>query len=144
MGMLVPLQLSCILLRHIRTAHGCCLARVWPYVVSLPSFCRFLRYVVVGVNYSTILHACASETRSPLMPVIFIVPTAFEFTLFFLTGLRAWQDAKIVAHSASAPFLHVLYRDGIVCFFIMFGVRIWNIWIVRRFPYLDPHVRLQS
>jgi hypothetical protein len=78
------------------------------------------------------------------MPVIFIVLLAFEFTLFFLTGLRAWQDAKIVAHSASAPFLHVLYRDGIVCFFIMFGVRIWNIWIVRRFPYLDSHVRLHS
>jgi hypothetical protein len=144
MGILVPLQLSRILLRHSRSADGGNFARVWPYVVFIPHHCHFSRCVIVGVSYSTILRACASQTRSPLMPVVFIVPLAFEFTLFFLTGLRAWQDAKIVAHSASAPFLHVLYRDGIVCFFIMFGVRIWNIWIVRRFPYLDPHARLHS
>jgi hypothetical protein len=133
MVILVPVQLPHVLLRHGRTVDGCCLARVWWYVVSIPHLSQFLRDVTVGVSYSTILHTCASQTRSPLMPVIFIVPLAFEFTLFFLTGLRAWQDAKIVAHSAGAPFLHVLYRDGIVCFFIMFGVRIWNIWIVRHF-----------
>jgi hypothetical protein len=65
------------------------------------------------------------------MPIIFIVPAAFEFTLFFLTGYRAWQDAKIMTNSASAPLLHVFYWDGIIGIFVMFGVRIWNIWIVR-------------
>jgi hypothetical protein len=92
----------------------------------------------VTLQYSPILHVCGSTTRSSLMPIIFIVPSAFEFVLFFLTGFRAWQDAKIMTSSASAPLLHVFYRDGIICFFVMFGVRIWNIWIVRPIYTFNP------
>jgi len=65
------------------------------------------------------------------MSLVFFVPAIFEFTIFFLMGFRACQDAKVMTSLSSAPLLTVLYRDGIICFFIMFGVRMWNIWIVR-------------
>lgn len=107
------------------------------YSVAIPhSNCAF----TVAIHYSTTMHACGSSTHSPLMPAIFFVPSVFEFTLFFMTGFRAWQDAKIMTSMSSAPFLTILYRDGIIVFFVTFGIRIWNIWIVR-FIFLF-HVRL--
>ncbi|KAG8809078.1 hypothetical protein FRC17_003627, partial [Serendipita sp. 399] len=75
-----------------------------------------------------------STTRSVLMPAIFLAPAAFEATLFFLTGYRAWQDAKLISSSSHAPFLIVLYRDGLICFVVMLGVRIWNVWIYAVLP----------
>jgi hypothetical protein len=44
------------------------------------------------------------------MPAIYLAPAAFEFTIFFLTALSAWKDAKIMSSTGSAPFLKVLYR----------------------------------
>ncbi|KAG8801680.1 hypothetical protein FRC17_006585, partial [Serendipita sp. 399] len=87
-----------------------------------------------AIHYSSIVHACASTTKSNLMPAIFLAPAAFECTLFFLTGYRAWRDVKLMTNTSSAPFLTVLYRDGIACFFIMIGVRIWNVWIYATQP----------
>ena len=93
----------------------------------------FLHCVTESIGYSAVFHACGSSTRSPFMPAIFFVPSVFELTIFFLTGFRAWRDAKLMTSLSSAPFLTILYRDGIVSFFVMFGVRVWNIWIVRLF-----------
>ncbi|KAG8841080.1 hypothetical protein FRB91_005391 [Serendipita sp. 411] len=88
----------------------------------------------LSIHYSHIFHACGSTTRATLMPAIFLAPAAFEVTLFFLTGYRAWQDAKLISSSSHAPFLIILYRDGIVCFFVMFAVRLWNVWIYATQP----------
>jgi hypothetical protein len=71
------------------------------------------------------------------MTAIFFVPSVFELTIFFLTGFRAWRDAKLMTRLSSAPFLTILYRDGIISFFVMFGVRVWNIWIVRLSLFLN-------
>ncbi|KAG8800734.1 hypothetical protein FRC18_007960 [Serendipita sp. 400] len=94
----------------------------------------------LAIHYSTIAHACASTTSSNLMPAVFLAPAAFEFTLFSLTGYRAWQDVKLVTSRSSAPFLVVLYRDGIICFFVMFGVRIWNVWIYATQPITSAYL----
>lgn len=87
-----------------------------------------------GLYYSQIVHACASTTKSNLMPAIFLLPAAYEFTIFTMTGVRAFHDAKLIRTSGSAPFLTVLYRDGCICFLIMLGVRIWNVWIYATQP----------
>jgi hypothetical protein len=70
-----------------------------------------------------------------MFPAMFYAPVAFEFFIFALTAYRAYQDASIFKHQlnggqGSAPFLIVLYRDGLVCFLVMLGMRSWNIWIV--------------
>jgi len=92
------------------------------------------------IQYSLVFHACGSSTRSPLMPVIFLAPTAFESTIFFLTGLSAWRDAKLMSSPGCTPFLKVLYRDGMICFFVMFGVRIWNVWIYATQPLTSAYM----
>jgi hypothetical protein len=69
------------------------------------------------IHYSTILRACGSTTRSPLMPAIFLAPAAFECTLFFLLGYSAWKDAKVMYGANSAPFLTVLYRGTFLCMY---------------------------
>ncbi|PVF94847.1 hypothetical protein CPB86DRAFT_867295 [Serendipita vermifera] len=99
-----------------------------------------LRAFGMTIHYSKILHACGSTTRSPLMPAIFLAPAAYECTLFFLLGYSAWKDAKIMYGPNSAPFLYVLYRDGAICFFIMFGVRIWNVWIYATQPLTSAYL----
>jgi hypothetical protein len=74
---------------------------------------------------------------------MFYAPAAFELFIFAFTAYRAYKDASLLRvrgrnGSTTTPFLSVLYRDGLICFFVMFAVRSWNIWIVRsRFPFLS-------
>jgi hypothetical protein len=44
------------------------------------------------------------------MPSIYLAPMAFECTIFIMTAISAWRDAKIMSGPGSAPFLKVLYR----------------------------------
>lgn len=105
------------------------------YLATLGLMVYTLYTFGLSIHYSSILHACSSNTRSPLMPAIFLAPAAYECTLFGLTGFKAWQDSKLFYQSsANAPFLTVLYRDGLICFVIMMGVRIWNVWIYATQP----------
>ncbi|KIM30762.1 hypothetical protein M408DRAFT_327748 [Serendipita vermifera MAFF 305830] len=104
------------------------------YVIAAVLVVWTFRVYGQTIHYSQMLHVCGSETRSPLMPAIFFVPSVFEFTIFFMTGYRAWQDAKNITSLSSAPFLTILYRDGIIVFFVSFGCRIWNIWIYATQP----------
>lgn len=64
------------------------------YVIAAVLVVWTFRVYGQTIHYSQMLHVCGSETRSPLMPAIFFVPSVFEFTIFFMTGYRAWQDAK--------------------------------------------------
>jgi len=97
---------------------------------------------------------CAALGTFKTLPSIFYAPAAFEFFIFALTAYRGLQDSKVIAGFGSAPFLMALYRgqpvfpslppvilfsspkvltdfiDGIIAFFLMTGMRVWNIWIV--------------
>ncbi|KIM30759.1 hypothetical protein M408DRAFT_21605 [Serendipita vermifera MAFF 305830] len=83
--------------------------------------------------YSDKVKVCAATTSSATFKAIFYAPAAFEFFVFTLTAYRAWLDAKVIT-SNSAPFLLILYRDGIASFFIMVIARAWNIWIYLTQP----------
>ncbi|KAG8809280.1 hypothetical protein FRC17_003517 [Serendipita sp. 399] len=87
-----------------------------------------------SIFYSDKLRVCASLAKSATMPAIFYAPAAFEAFVFALTAFRAWKDAQILAGPSSAPFLLILYRDGLIAFFVMFAFRIWNIWIYLSLP----------
>lgn len=84
--------------------------------------------------YSPQVGVCGATTSSATFKAIFYAPAAFEFFVFALTAWRAWNDAKVITGVNSAPFLIILYRDGIASFFIMVIIRIWNIWIYLTQP----------
>ncbi|KIM30755.1 hypothetical protein M408DRAFT_327746 [Serendipita vermifera MAFF 305830] len=92
--------------------------------------------------YSDLVRVCGATTSSATFKAIFYAPAAFEFFVFALTAYRAWIDAKIIT-GESAPFLIVLYRDGIASFFIMVIVRVWNIWIYLTQPLSSANLGTQ-
>jgi hypothetical protein len=70
-----------------------------------------------------------------MFPALFYAPAAYEFFIFAFTAFRAYKHASIIRiktfnGKGRAPFLIVLYRDGLICFLVMFALRSWNIWIV--------------
>ncbi|KAG8845006.1 hypothetical protein FRC20_003328 [Serendipita sp. 405] len=104
------------------------------YLATLGLLLSALKIYHGKLFYSDILRICASLEISPTMPAIFYAPAAFELFVFALTAFRAWKDARMLAGPSSAPFLLILYRDGIIAFFVMFAFRIWNIWIYLSLP----------
>lgn len=87
-----------------------------------------------SVFYDASVGVCTSNGKSNTIPAIFYAPSAFEAFVFALTVYRAMKDAKLLSGAARAPFLTVLYRDGITSFVIMVGMRIWNVWIYSTQP----------
>ncbi|KAG8808238.1 hypothetical protein FRC18_005141 [Serendipita sp. 400] len=81
-----------------------------------------------SIYYAAPVKSCAADAHSPTMAAIFYAPAAFETFVFFMTVYSAARDSKVITGS-SAPFLTVLYRDGLICFVVMIGLRIWNCWI---------------
>ncbi|KAG9052960.1 hypothetical protein FS842_008974 [Serendipita sp. 407] len=104
------------------------------YLATLGLLLSALKIYHGKLFYSDILRICASVEISPTMPAIFYAPAAFELFVFALTAFRAWKDARMLAGPSSAPFLLILYRDGLIAFFVMFAFRIWNIWIYLSLP----------
>ncbi|KAG8755179.1 hypothetical protein FRC14_004292 [Serendipita sp. 396] len=82
----------------------------------------------LDIDYAPVLHLCVSNAHSPTASVIFIGPAVFEFILFLLTLYRALQDMKNRFFGANihAPFLFILYRDGLYYFAAIFAVHLWN------------------
>jgi len=81
-----------------------------------------------------VVNLCGALYAAPTFPAMFYAPAAYEAFLFATTAYKAYQDASIFSRGVTAPFLIVLYRDGMVCFLIMFAVRAWNIWIYSTQP----------
>ena len=95
------------------------------------------------VDYFPQIKACGALEASPTFPAMFYAPAAYELLIFALTAHQAYKDASIITDvgvgkgsgcRSSAPFLVVLYRDGLVSFLVMLGIRSWNIWIYVREP----------
>ncbi|PVF95469.1 hypothetical protein CPB86DRAFT_738754 [Serendipita vermifera] len=109
------------------------------YIASLSMLIASLFKYRETVDYFPLFKACGALEASPVFPAMFYGPAAFEFFIFALTAYRAYEDANIFKHQLNggkggAPFLIVLYRDGLVCFLVMLGVRSWNIWIYSSQP----------
>ncbi|KIM32533.1 hypothetical protein M408DRAFT_20802 [Serendipita vermifera MAFF 305830] len=81
------------------------------------------------IDYYDIVGLCGALHAAPTFPAMFYAPAAYEAFLFVTTAYRAYQDAAIFSSSTTAPFLIMLYRDGLICFLVMLGMRSWNIWI---------------
>ncbi|KIM20829.1 hypothetical protein M408DRAFT_123015 [Serendipita vermifera MAFF 305830] len=86
------------------------------------------------IFYSDKLHVCGSLGKTQLMPAIWYSPAAFEIFVFSMTAYRAWQDASLISSPSKTPFLTMVYRDGMISFVVMAGMRIWNIWIFLTQP----------
>ncbi|KIM20466.1 hypothetical protein M408DRAFT_307708 [Serendipita vermifera MAFF 305830] len=86
------------------------------------------------IFYSDKLHVCGSLGKTQLMPAIWYSPAAFETLVFSMTAYRVWQDASLISSPSKTPFLTMLYRDGMISFVVMAGMRIWNIWIFLTQP----------
>ena len=88
------------------------------------------------IFYSDVVHTCAVSVSSKTLSAVFYAPAAFELFLFSLTAWSVLADARILITAgvgvSSTPFLTVFYRDGILAFLVMAGLRVWNIWIVSR------------
>lgn len=84
-------------------------------------------------SYSELVKSCVSLGTTPLMLPIWYAPLAYEAFLFSLTAYRAWYDAKVIS-GENAPFLVLFYRDGLIAFIVMTGVRVWNVWIYLTQP----------
>ncbi|KAG8823996.1 hypothetical protein FRC17_009204, partial [Serendipita sp. 399] len=80
------------------------------------------------IYYVAAVKTCATEAHSSTMAAIFYAPAAFESFVFGMTAYSAVRTSKVI-NGRSAPFLTVLYRDGLICFLVMIGLRIWNCWI---------------
>ncbi|KAG8797296.1 hypothetical protein FRB91_011973 [Serendipita sp. 411] len=80
------------------------------------------------IHYIPAVKSCAATGHSPTMAAIFYAPAAFESFVFGMTAYSAIKDSRVIT-GQSAPFLVVLYRDGLVCFVVMIALRIWNCWI---------------
>ncbi|KAG8799849.1 hypothetical protein FRC17_007025, partial [Serendipita sp. 399] len=80
------------------------------------------------IYYIDALKTCATEGHSPTMAAIFYAPAAFETFVFGMTAYSALKDSKVIT-GRSAPFLTILYRDGLICFIVMIALRVWNCWI---------------
>jgi hypothetical protein len=104
------------------------------YAATLGVAIRSLLIYYEHLFYSEILKVCATHETSNSFPAVFYGPAAFEFFIFALTAWRGVQDAHIITGTGSAPFLMTLYRDGFICFFVMIGLRVWNIWIYLTQP----------
>ncbi|KAG8812157.1 hypothetical protein FRC17_002167, partial [Serendipita sp. 399] len=79
--------------------------------------------------YADAVKSCAAGAQSVhSMAAVFYAPAAFEAFVFSMTAYSAVIDSKVIT-GASAPFLIVLYRDGMIAFLVMVGLRIWNCWI---------------
>lgn len=86
------------------------------------------------VDYFPQIKACGALEASPTFPAMFYAPAAYELLIFALTAHQAYKDASVITDSSSAPFLIVLYRDGLVCFLVMLALRSWNIWLYAAEP----------
>ncbi|PVF99597.1 hypothetical protein CPB86DRAFT_730969 [Serendipita vermifera] len=86
-----------------------------------------------GMFYSEMFRVCSPTTTSMNMPItmpaIFFAPASYEAFIFGLTTYRAWKDSAAISTSGGTPFLTLLYRDGLIAFFVMVSLRIWNVWI---------------
>ena len=136
------------LYRHIRGYnHFCHLPRQYvPFVHAHGPAPDHWRRIGSETFYSDLLHICASLGTTQLAAPIWYAPAAFETFIFGLTAYRAWHDAKVISGPASAPLLVLFYRgkvfrlwwmrctddilDGMIAFFVMTGMRVWNIWVV--------------
>lgn len=104
------------------------------------------------IFYSDIVHTCAVSVSSTTLSAVFYAPAAFELFLFSLTAYSVLKDARLVmavgVGGSSTPFLTVFYRDGILAFLVMAGLRVWNIWIVSWYirwrAMLMPYVQYLS
>lgn len=91
------------------------------------------------VFYSDLLHACVSFGMTPLLAPVWYAPVAYETFLFSLTVYKAWCDVKVIT-TTSAPLLVLFYRDGMIAFVVMTGVRVWNIWVYLTQPLSSLYV----
>ncbi|KIM20834.1 hypothetical protein M408DRAFT_123034 [Serendipita vermifera MAFF 305830] len=83
--------------------------------------------------YSDALKSCISLGQTNLLPPIWYAPLAYEVFVFSLTAYRAYYDAKLISAN-NTPFLVLFYRDGMIAFVVMTGVRVWNIWVYLTQP----------
>ncbi|PVF92629.1 hypothetical protein CPB86DRAFT_829869 [Serendipita vermifera] len=101
-----------------------------------------------GVFFSQTFGACLrTETvvgMPFIIPAIFFAPAAFETFIFGLTAYRAWRDQFLLSSPCAAPFMTLLYRDGVIAFLIMVSLRIWNIWICFTQPLNNAFMGLPS
>lgn len=99
------------------------------------------------IFYSDIVHTCAVSVSSTTLSAVFYAPAAFELFLFSLTAYSVLKDARLVmavgVGGSSTPFLTVFYRDGILAFLVMAGLRVWNIWIYLTQPVSTFNMRTQ-
>ncbi|KAG8823995.1 hypothetical protein FRC17_009203 [Serendipita sp. 399] len=85
--------------------------------------------VLSTLYYADAVKSCAAGAQSVhSMAAVFYAPAAFEAFVFSMTAYSAVIDSKVIT-GTSAPFLIVLYRDGMIAFLVMVGLRIWNCWI---------------
>ncbi|KIM25281.1 hypothetical protein M408DRAFT_331232 [Serendipita vermifera MAFF 305830] len=91
------------------------------------------------IYYSDLVHVCTTLGTTHLVAPVWYAPLAYEVFIFSLTAYHAWRDAKVISGD-STPFLVVFYRDGFIAFFIMTGMRIWNIWVYTSGPLSSLYV----
>lgn len=109
-------------------------------VFFVGSYAACLTFIIItqveyspGMFYSETFRVCSPTTTSMEMPItmpaIFFAPAAYEAFIFALTAYRAWKDSAKMSNPGGTPFLTLLYRDGLIAFFVMMSLRIWNVWI---------------
>jgi len=90
--------------------------------------------LIKGIEYSPIIGSCAVHQRHPLMSGVFMATIFFEIIVVALTIYKAIEHAQTMKFVKQAPFLYTLYRDGILYFLLIVGLRVWNVTIWLTLP----------
>ncbi|KAG8775730.1 hypothetical protein FRC15_000360 [Serendipita sp. 397] len=98
------------------------------YITTLGLLTHSMTVFHGTIHYSEVVKSCQATAHSRTMAAVFYAPAAFETFVFGMTAYSAMKDARIITGN-SAPFLIVLYRDELICFLVMIGLRVWNCWI---------------
>jgi len=82
-------------------------------------------------EYNDIVRVCSVNTTPKIFRAIFITPVFFEVFIGALTFWKAIQHAWVISNASAAPMLHIMFRDGLVWFTAVVGLRVWNalIWM---------------
>ncbi|KAG8789751.1 hypothetical protein FRC15_003820 [Serendipita sp. 397] len=85
-------------------------------------------------KYSKIGHICVTTRFIRPSGAIFLSPLVLETVVFAMTAFKVYQAAKI-SPTHLPPLLHVLFRDGLVYYVVIFCARTLCIIIFFALPF---------
>ncbi|KAG8805280.1 hypothetical protein FRC18_006761, partial [Serendipita sp. 400] len=104
------------------------------YLTTIALSFKTITSMIPITKYSRIGHMCVTTTFIRPSGAIFLGPLVLETVVFAMTAFKVYQAAKI-SPTHLPPLLHVLFRDGLVYYVVIFCARTLCIIIFFALPF---------